>query len=214
MAVEKKGEINMEKIKKIFLEHKKISIYYIIIIIFVIIGFIVGNRTYESDSGYFVFYGEPYNHYIGGVNLGKRTDNVEIGDNSITKYNGFYFLTFTSKKTYFNGETELTQDDIMDMAEAEVPLTYSFEARLEVADDTDSFRVQIYWVNIILTILLIAILIIAPFILPKLKNKIKSLNSNRTNKKKLKNLNELEEMKKAGIITSDEYEAKKKKILG
>ncbi len=224
----------MEKIRKVFINildtikiNNKYKVFYVIILIFVIVGFIVGNKSYSLDDGYVAFYGSPYTHYVGGISIGKRTDNVEIGDRTDYKYTGFYNLTFTSQKTYFDGTKELTLDDVADMTSVKVPTTYSYEAKMGVYENSSDFHKQIYWGNIIITILLIIILVIAPFILPKIVNKVKSFKNNRNDKKKLKQekaqvnnslsttqaLKEYKELLDKGVITQEEFDTKKKQLL-
>ena len=224
----------MEHIKERFTKvidtvksNNKYKIYYVIILIFIIVGFIVGNKSYSLDGGYIAFYGTSYNHYIGEISMGKGTDNVEIGDRTDYKYTGFYNLIFTSKKTYFDNEKELSLDEVADMASVKAPIKYCYEIKMDVLNNAKEFKKQIYWWNITITILLIIVLAIAPFILPKITSKIKSIKKNKSDKIKLKqeekqvknnfsNIQELKEYKELldnGIITQEEFNQKKKQLL-
>lgn len=224
----------MEHIKERFTKvidtvksNNKYKIYYVIILIFIIVGFIVGNKSYSLDGGYIAFYGPSYNHYIGEISMGKGTDYVEIGDRTDYKYTGFYNLIFTSKETYFDNEKELSLDEVADMASVKAPIKYCYEIKMDVLNNAKVFKKQIYWWNITITILLIIVLAIAPFILPKITSKIKSIKKNKSDKIKLKqeekqvknnfsNIQELKEYKELldnGIITQEEFNQKKKQLL-
>ncbi len=195
--------------KKIFT--KKSIIYYVLIIIVIIIGFRVGYLHYFGDGhGYYVLYGTTRETRFGT----QYSNTLRIGDTKEYKDIGFYFFEFSSHEKIYEDGIALSRQDIITRIDKEVPYPYTNKA----IEEARKYKFdKIMPGNIIISIIIIILLLVFPLILSLIKDSSKvraNRKKDRTNRKKLKKIKEIEEMKQNNIISAEEYEAKKKEILG
>lgn len=141
-------------------QKKKFIIYYAIILILVIVGFVVGCKSYSLDNGYRVFYG-----------TGESRKFVDVGNKTDYKYIQFYNITLTGIETYFNNDKELSLDNIINIATDRATPSHTEQNEIvkNIMLDKKIGRTEIHWGNIILTLFIIIILAIAPIVLKKVK---------------------------------------------
>lgn len=206
----------MEKEKK-NLKLKGILIYYIVLIIFVVIGFVVGCHTEERDGGYEIDYQEDGYNYFSGT-YGKVWKSAKGEGFTKTKNIGWYDFTFMYENKYYTylGDilAELPKEQARALAYANVPEEHKQDRQVlySMDNDEDQFK-KIYKGNITTVVVIFILLIIAPFILSLLFRGLKSLSGKHKENNKLSQLKKLNELKENGLISNEEYESRKEKLL-
>lgn len=185
------------------MKRKKLILYYVIILAVIICGFFVGTRKKIENHGYTYYYGEPKAHKSVDGSTQFWRDSESIGDSTQTTYICWYNIVLNDSHKYFKGSGQASIELDYDAMKELMPIT-------EISQLSKEDFNRIHYGNLILVIIIYIVLIGFPFALSVvLKHKKK-----RTGKKKIKNLKELAEMKELGLITEEEFEAKKKEFLG
>lgn len=171
----------------------KLKIYYVVIIVVILCGFFVGSKETIENHGYTYYYGEDRGTIGNYWHLGRASE--EIGDLTKTKIIGWYIIPLKTSHKYFAGNLELNYDVI----KKAMPI----EEMRQLGNDDFNY---IYYLNLIWFLIICIILIAIPFgitFFTKYRKK-------KTGKKKIRKIKDLAEMKELGIISEEEYEAKKK----
>ena len=181
---------NIRKIKKEIISYfKKYRIWSIIVLVIILLGFIVSADKYEYDRGYNVSFNNAITR-----RTGIRVNDVELGDRSITKYSGWYFIPLYYQCTYYEGDLKLSEEFINDN-------NGLFQ---------DDYHEKEYYIIGILALIPIWIFL---FLIPIIVKKIKQKYGNTSENKKLKELKKLNELKENNIIDEEEYQKRKKTLL-
>lgn len=197
---------------KALLSNKKLIIYWAIVIVIIITGFVVGSRTEREKGSLSVPYGETYkSKYSGGL----TRDSVYVGDIEERKYTSWYGFDLKIETQYYlkegNVEVALDKSTLEEMVKAELYKKGSgiFDSSFY---DIDFCYFEI--ARIIIVIVIFLIMIFAPIAIPKLVKKIRNKKTEKKQNKKLKELKKLSEMKEMGLISQEEFEEKKNQIMG
>ena len=177
---------NMKRIKKEVMSYfKKYRIWSIIVLVIILLGFIISSDEYEDDWGYNVSFDNAITR-----STGIRVDDVELGDRSITKYNGWYFIPLYYQHTYYVGDLKLSEEFINDN-------NGLFQ---------DDYHEKKFYIIGLLALIPIWIFL---FIIPIIVKKIKQKYGNTSESKKLKELKKLNELKENNLIDEEEYQKRK-----
>lgn len=212
-----KGEYLKNKFNLKNLKSKKKVIYYIILTIFILIGFIVGCYTREEDGGYVIEYHKYGYNYVTNK-YGKVWDYVTGDGFKKIKYFGWFSFTFKYETHYYTylGDivAELPKEQARALAYEKVPedLKHDSEVIYSMNNDKDKFE-KVYKTNIYIVIIIFILLIIAPFIVPLLFKIFKNLFNKHKENNKLSELKKLNELKENGLISNEEFETRKEKLL-
>lgn len=202
----------MEKEKK-NLKSKGILIYYIVLIIFVVIGFVVGCHTEKINGGYKIEYQEDIYDYFTRLYKKVWTDVEGDGFKKIN-YIGWYDFTFMYETKYYTylGDVvvELPREEAKALAYAKVPEEYKKDSQViySMEHDEERFK-QVYDSNITIVVLIFILLIVIPLMFKGLKFLFDKHKENN----KLSQLKKLNELKENGLISNEEYESRKEKLL-
>lgn len=180
----------------------KLILYYVAVVIFILLGFLVGKQERVLSGGYKVHYGERKTiQTLDGKTI-KARDYMEFGDYRIVKENGWYMFPWKSSDVYLVGDDIETAVVITyDTIKGDVP---------NVLFDREDFEGVYYGiVEIIVSCIIWILLAILPLIVSGL---LKIKKKGRV-KKNLKKINELELMKAQGIISEEEYNLKKSSLV-
>ena len=196
---------------KKLLSNKKRLIYWLIVIVFIIIGFLVGSRTERKEIGLSVYYGEPYTSKYNGI---LTRDSVIVGDAEEKIYLSWYFLDFKIERQYLleegNVKVVLDKTTLEEMANTKIYERTSryYSVSLDYIDFT-----YIGIIQIIIAVVIWFLLIILPIAIPKLIKKFRNTKNEKKQSKKLKEMRKIQDMKEMGIISQEDFEEKKKEIL-
>lgn len=185
-----------------FVKRKKLVIYYIVVILFILLGFVVGRWEEEFQGGYDVCYGDPKPHTtLDGGTMYYR-DSYELGDFCINKNIGWYRITFKSSNTYLVGNN-------IDNA---FVLTYDMATNdgINLLFDREDFEGVSYHTEKIIIACIIWILL---FAFPLIISVISKLKNKTSIKKNLKKLNELDYMKQQGLISEEQYNQRRESLI-
>lgn len=180
------------------MKNKIIVIYYIIAIIFIISGFILGTNTKTYNEGYTVYdytYKEK-NYYSGGYTYPSK----EIGDKHIEKSFGWFDFYYEKDKTYYEGNIKIPNKTLKKATSSK---------QLYAAGNPDSDFHQVKTENIIISIVIIIIILIIPIIISLIVKLFKKNDKDKI----LKEIRKLKEQLDLDIISEEEYEYEKNKIL-
>lgn len=179
------------------MKKKLLIIYYILAIIIIAIGFVVGTKTKEEDGGYEVYdYSHKVKDYFGE---GSHYESIELGDKHIDKIFGWYMNDIIIDTEYYAGDIKLSKEYI----EKNIPIDYY--TRYDVDEDFHNVDST----NIIATIVMILIILVIPIpilIIIKLLKKNKKNNT-------IKEMKKLKEQLDLEMISKEEYEKEKNRIL-
>lgn len=169
-------------------------IYYIIVMIIIVLGFVFGIRSEKEDGGYTVY---DYSHkvkneYTGGSSYPSK----EIGDSHINKYIGWYKLYYVRDTDYYEGDLKIPRKTL------EKVTSYRY-------NDSDFWFHDVQLPNIIVSIVIIIVLLIIPFIIDLILKGKKKASSD----KQFKDVKKLKEKLDLGMISKEEFEHEKARIL-
>lgn len=207
------------KIKKILSNKKSkgLVIYYIILIIFILIGFKVGCYTEEKNGGYTLQYRTyGYDYYTKKNEYSWKW--VTADGFRITKYTGWYAFDFKHKTQYYtkSGDVtiELPKDSARALAWEKLPQEYKNDKDVLYSMQHDENKFEYTSKSeITKAIICIIVLAVAPIVLSILLKIFKKVKVKSNENNKLRNLKKLNELKDNGLITNEEFEKRKEKIL-
>ena len=189
-----------------FKKNKKLSVYYVVVVLFILLGFVVGRWEEEYDWGYKVHYGDtkPIKTLTGDIIYAR--DSEEIGDFNIEKNVGWYRMCFKSSDVYLSG------DDI----DTALVITYDMASELVAGGganllfDREDFEGVYYGIGEIIVSCIIWILL---FVFPLIISGISKVKNKTSIKKNLKKLKELDDMKQQGLISEEQYNQRRKSLI-
>lgn len=182
--------------KRDIMKRRKWFLYYVIVFVVIICGFFVGSKEKIENHGYRYYYGEDRGK-VGNWNLGRASE--EIGDLTKTHIVSWYIIPLKTSHKYFAGNLELDYDTI----KKTVPISEIRQLR------KDDFN-YIHYANLVCFLIICGILICFPFGL----SFVAKFHKKKTGKRNIKKIKELADMKELGIISEEEFETKKKQLLG
>lgn len=188
-----KGERERDIMKR-----RKLILYYAIVFAVIICGFFVGSKEKIENHGY-RYYGEMQTYPL----QGRKSEY--LGDFTKTKVLGWYFIPLKVSNKYYVG---------VDKDNPIAELDYDFiKKNLPISEvkylSKDDFR-YIYYGYLLCFVVICSILICFPFGL----SFIAKFHKKKTGKRNIKKIKELADMKELGIISEEEFETKKKQLLG
>lgn len=169
-------------------------IYYIIVIIIIIMGFVFGLKTEKYSGGYTVY------DYTQRPRSNGSYPSKDLGDSTVNKYIGWYGFHYVRNTDYYQGNIKIPKETIKKATSAQ---------QLYAGGDPEFDFHQAYVPEIIVSIIIMIILLIIPFIIDLLLKGKKRVNSN----KQFKEVKKLKEKLDLGIISKEEYEIEKNRVL-
>ena len=135
----------------------KVILSYIVIVLIIGLGFVVGSHTYK--------YSEGYRLYDYSKKVGNSYSYKEIGDRSEDHYFGWYFFDYSRNREYYEGNIKVPDSTI------EKGETYY---RIQgVGDSNYNDLHQVYIPQIIISIIIMIIMLSIPAVIVVLKKKRK-----------------------------------------
>lgn len=171
-------------------------IYYVIAIIFICGGFIVGTNTKEYNEGYRIY---DYSHRVpNAYGGGYHYEYTELGNKHIQKRFGWYMNTIITNDYYYAGDIKIHEKTI----KKSIPLEYYTRNY-----NTDFHNIES--TSIIATIIMISLVLLVPFFISIIIKIFKKTSDNQ----RLKEMKKLKDKLDLNMISEEEYEDKKKKLM-
>lgn len=129
------------------MKNMKVLLSYILIVLIIGLGFVVGSHTYK--------YSEGYRLYDYSKKIGNSYSYREIGDRSVDHYFGWYIFDFSRSREYYEGTIKVPDSTI------EKGETYY---RIQgVGDSNYNDLHEVYTPQIIISCIIMIIMLLVPF---------------------------------------------------
>lgn len=173
--------------------------YYIIIIIVIILGFVLGTKTVDNKGGYeYTNYSEKkYNSYTDSYYY----PSTEVGDHNIEKIFGWYSFDYVRDTDYYEGNVKIPRKTLQGAE--------NYQQRYKYVNSDYNFH-SVNKENIIISIVFMILMLVIPFIIDFFLKKNKKAKKN----KQFKEIKKLKEKLDLEMITKEEYEIEKAKLMG